>query len=112
MERGESSGYQTSISKLMVSHLKKKIQFINSKRCIKKNSYILDIGSNDEIFFNLFKKNNYLFGIDPSNNKFKNFYRKDVNRINNFFSKEEIDKFLKEIKIFKLQFIICILNVR
>ena len=104
MMYGESYGYQTSISKLMVSHLKKKIQFINSKRYIKKNSYILDIGSNDGTFLNLFKKNNCLFGIDPSSNKFKNFYRKDINRINNFFSKEVIDKFLKKNNFKKKKF--------
>ena len=35
MMYGESYGYQTSISQLLVSHLKKKIQFINSRKNIK-----------------------------------------------------------------------------
>jgi len=101
---GKSYGYQTSISKLMIDHLKKKIKFINYKNYINRNSYILDIGSNDGTFLNFFKKNNYLFGIDPSSNKFKNFYRKDINRINDFFSKSAIDKFLKKKKLNKKKF--------
>jgi len=104
MMYGESYGYQTSISKLMVDHLKKKIQFINSKKYIKKNSYILDIGSNDGTFLNLYKKSNYLFGIDPSSNKFKNFYRNDINRINNFFSKKIIENYLKKNNFKKKNF--------
>ena len=61
---GENYGYQTSISGLMVSHLKKKIKFLYSKKYIKKNSFILDIGSNDGTFLNFFKRNPYFFNLN------------------------------------------------
>jgi len=96
---GENYGYQTSISGLMVSHLKKKIKFLYSKKYIIKNSSVLDIGSNDGTFLNFFKRSNMLFGIDPSSRKFKKFYRKNIHLINDFFSKKNLDKYLKRNNI-------------
>ena len=101
---GETYGYQTSISKLMVSHLKKKIKFLYSKKYIKKDSFILDIGSNDGTFLNFFEKSNKLFGIDPSGNKFKKFYNNEIYLINDFFSKKTLDKFLNKNNFKKKNF--------
>ena len=87
---GESYEYKTSLSNLMILHLKKKINFLKKKKYINDNSWILDIGSNDGTFLNQFKKNNKLYGIDPSARKFKNLYKKNINVINNFFSKKNV----------------------
>ena len=96
---GLSYGYQTSISNLMLSHLKDKKKSLEKKKIIRKKISILDIGSNDGSFLNLFDKSFKLFGIDPSSEKFKNFYRKNIFRINNFFSQKNIHKFSKNNKI-------------
>ena len=63
---GNHYGYKTSISKMMVSHLKEKVKRLKKDRFIKAKNNILDIGSNDASFLKLFKKNNNLYGIDPS----------------------------------------------
>ena len=59
---GTSYGYQSGISQLMVSHLKKKYSLI--KEIQKKKYKILDIGSNDGTFLNFFSKRNFMVGID------------------------------------------------
>ncbi len=53
---GEHYGYRTSLSKMMISHLKEKIQRLKKLRLIKKNDNILDIGSNDASFLKLLGK--------------------------------------------------------
>ena len=71
---GKEYGYETSVSNLMIEHLKeKKFRFIKYKY-IKKNSNILDIGCNDGTFLNLFSKSYNSYGIDPSAIKFKKKY--------------------------------------
>ena len=74
----------------MILHLKKKSIFLKKKKYLNDNSCILDIGSNDGTFLNQIKRNNKLYGIDPSAKKFKNLYKKNINIINNFFSKKNV----------------------
>ena len=93
---GLTYGYQTSISNLMLSHLKDKKKIFLKKKIIRKGISILDIGSNDGSFLNLFGKSFKLFGVDPSSEKFKKLYNKNIYRINSFFSKDSINKFLKK----------------
>ena len=89
---GESYEYSTSLSKLMINHIKKKVQYFKKKKLINNKSNILDIGSNDGTFLNQFKNSNYLLGMDPSAEKFKKNYKKHINVIFNFFSKKNINK--------------------
>jgi len=89
---GESYEYSTSLSKLMINHIKKKVQYFKKKKFINNKSSILDIGSNDGTFLNQFKNSNYLLGIDPSAEKFKNNYKQYINLIFNFFSRKNINK--------------------
>ena len=51
---GPEYGYKTSVSNLMVRHLKAKIKYIKNYKILKKNKNILDIGSNDGTFLNFF----------------------------------------------------------
>ena len=53
---GPEYGYKTSVSNLMVNHLKKKFDWIKKLKVLKKNPNILDIGSNDGTFLNFFSK--------------------------------------------------------
>lgn len=96
---GKTYGYQTSISKLMIDHLKNKVNNFKKKNFIKKNSSILDIGSNDGSFLNLLHNSNQLVGIDPSSEKFKKNYKKNIHRIDNFFSKQNIENYLRKKKL-------------
>ena len=98
---GSTYGYKTSISGLMVKHLKNKFNRIKKLKILQQNPNILDIGSNDGTFLNFFandlKKKN-LTGIDPSANAFTNSYNKKRKVIVNFFNKESIKNYFKNIK--------------
>ena len=106
---GETYGYRSSLSKLMVNHLEQKFLKLKKIVDLKKQSNILDIGSSDSTFLNFFsneKKNYNCFGIDPSAKKYLKYYNKDVNLIVDYFSaksvKSEIDKLKLINKKFKL----------
>ena len=88
---GKHYGYQTSLSQLMISHLKKKIYKITKLNILRKNDNILDIGSNDGTFLKLLGKKYNLWGVDPSAKKFKKNY-KEMNLITSFFSKKKYCK--------------------
>ena len=51
---GPEYGYKTSVSNLMVNHLKKKVTKLINYGVVKNNNNILDIGSNDGTFLNFF----------------------------------------------------------
>ncbi len=88
---GSDYGYNSSLSKLMVSHLK--LEFNNLIKYIKSKGDIsvLDIGSNDGTFLSFYKKNVFKLGIDPSGDRFLKKYKKnDSNLISDFFSYDKI----------------------
>ena len=88
---GLNYGYQSNLSQSMIKHLEKKFLFLK-KNFLKRKSSILDIGSNDGTFLNLFGKNSFLVGIDPSIKKFYKNYKKNIITINNYFSFKNIKK--------------------
>ena len=95
---GLNYGYRTSLSPLMIDHMKKK--FLRNKNdLIKKKCNILDIGCNDGTFLNFFKKfkNVNLYGIDPSAEKFKQYHSKKINLIVDYFERNKIQKRFKNI---------------
>ena len=95
---GLNYGYRTSLSPLMINHMKNK--FLKNKNdLIKKKSNILDIGCNDGTFLNFFKKikNINLYGIDPSAEKFKQYHSKKINLIVDYFERDRIQKKFKDI---------------
>ena len=90
---GKTYEYKTSLSDLMINHLYKKTKLIRQKKILKKNSKILDIGSNDGTFLNFFSKDKFeLYGIDPSARKFKENYSQKINIIFDYFNKKKLDK--------------------
>ncbi len=101
---GSGYGYWTSLSNLMINHMRKKTDKIK----LKKFNRVLDIGSSDPTFLNLLKNKNKdleLFAIDPSSEKFKeSFKRKNINLIVDYFSKKKIDNFYKLKKINQKKF--------
>ena len=99
---GADYGYKTSVSNLMVKHLKKKILDLKKYNILRDKTNILDIGSNDGTFLNFFAKNKKklnLYGIDPSASAFLDNYSKNINIIVDFFNKETVKKNFKDKKI-------------
>ena len=89
---GLNYGYNTSLSPLMVNHMRRKVNFLklNYKQILK--GQILDIGSNDGTFLNLLKnlKGVKLYGMDPSVKRFLENYKKNISIIADFFSKKKL----------------------
>jgi hypothetical protein len=100
---GQTYGYRTSLSKLMVRHIADKNLTILRSIKLKKSDYILDIGSNDGTFLNTFAKKNYFncFGVDPSSEKFKEYYDKKINLICDYFPSDKLQLRLEKSKKFK-----------
>ncbi len=95
---GLNYGYRTSLSPLMINHMKKK--YLNVIKGLKKRKCnILDIGCNDGTFLNFFKKfsNISLYGIDPSAEKFKKYHSNRINLIVDYFKKEKIKNRFKNV---------------
>ena len=67
---GSTYGYRTSLSNLMINHMKKKYEQIKKMSFLKPNSNILDIGSNDGTFLQEFKAAGYtnILGVEPAAN--------------------------------------------
>ena len=77
---GLTYGYWTSLSQLMINHMRKKVIKLKKSKKLKKYSRVLDIGSSDPTFLNLLKKiskNLELFAIDPSSEKFKKNFQQN-----------------------------------
>ena len=107
---GSTYGYRTSLSKLMINHMKNKYLKLIKNKILKKDSLILDIGSNDGTFLNFFssdKRDFRLNGIDPSAGKFSKYYNNKINLIVDYFSKSTVKKYFnkKFIKDYKFSLI-------
>jgi len=91
---GETYGYHTSLSPLMVKHMREKFNFFKKKFGLKKTNNILDIGCNDGTFLNFFAKKGFskLYGIDPSVDKFSKFHDKKIKSVSDFFSEKNLRK--------------------
>ena len=103
---GQTYGYNTSLSPLMVNHMREKYNSINKNYTKLIKGQILDIGSNDGTFLNFFKnkKKLNLFGIDPSAKKFFQNYKKNTHVIIDFFSKKNLFNYFKKNNISNKKF--------
>ena len=97
---GDNYGYMSSLNISMVNHLKKKVNKIKNLIKINNGDTIIDIGSNDGTFLSFFPNNLKLVGIDPTIKKLGKYYKKNIIKIPNFFSSNNIKKFVKsKVKI-------------
>ena len=96
---GNNYGYRSGLNKTMVNHLKKKAKKLSNFLKLKKNDFILDIGSNDGTFLNSFNKNISKFGSDPTAKKYKEFYDKNITIIPDLFPNNKILTAKKKFKL-------------
>ena len=94
---GNTYGYCSSLNNSMVNHLKSINRYLESKINLKEGDVIIDIGANDGTLLNNYQNRECEFyGIDPCSYKFKENYKKDIMRINNFFSEKEFRELCKK----------------
>ena len=66
------------------------------KRFLKKNEFVVEIGSNDGVMLKFFKNSNIILGVDPSTNVVIRALKKGINTLPEFFTKKLSDKIKKE----------------
>jgi hypothetical protein len=92
---GDNYGYMSSLNSSMTSHLSTKANLLKKYNLIN-GDLIIDIGSNDGTFLSFFQRKFNLIGIDPTIKKFKKNYRKDIIKVENFFSKNSLTSYTKK----------------
>ena len=106
----ENYPFFTGSSQAMKIHFKEYADFIK-KNFIKKNSKIIEIGSNDGTFLNNFKDSNIEYiGFEPSSNVAKIANLNGINTLNQFFGLESLDlikKFHHQTNVIFAANVIC-----
>lgn len=97
--------YKTSDSPGLKKHFDKLSLYILKKFSLKKESNILDIGSNDGVLLNAFKKRGFrVIGIEPAEKLVKIANNLDIKTYKGFLNKEIVHKILQKEKKFDLIF--------
>ncbi len=85
--------FYTSSSKFMIKHFKNFSKFIK-KKYLKKNSIVLEVGSNDGTFLKNFNKKNSI-GFEPSESVHKVALKEGLKSYNKFFNLKNVSKLKK-----------------
>lgn len=87
---GSNYGYRSGLNASMVSHLRRKVSWLERNRPLEAGDWILDIGSNDGTLLGSYQAHGLRrVGIDPTAAKFREFYSKDIMLVPDFFSAEK-----------------------
>ena len=88
--------YIPSFSKIMLKHFANLAQTLTKRFHLKKNSLVIEIGSNDGTLLEFFKKERVkILGVDPATNLVKIANDRGLETIDAFFPTKLPDKFLK-----------------
>tara|TARA_A100001015_G_scaffold217230_1_gene244045 strand:- start:5378 stop:6586 length:1209 start_codon:yes stop_codon:yes gene_type:complete len=89
----EKYPFFTGLSKYMVNHFEKYYNSLNKKNLFNKNSFVLEIGSNDGSFLKNFQKNNIkCLGVDPSKSASDKAKNVGLQIIDDFFNVQTAKK--------------------
>ena len=95
--------YLTGVTKAFRKHFFDYSKWVIKKCGLKKDSSVLEIGSNDGTCLNFFKKNNMkVLGIDPANKPCAIANNKGIKTLNNFFNKQTANQIQKKFGKFDL----------
>jgi len=101
--------YTTSTSKGLIRHFEKSCNFLINNKYIKKNDFILDIGSNDGSNLEIYKKKKFkVLGVEPAKDLCLISKNKGIKCIESFFSKDVVKQILNK---YGNPDLICIYNV-
>ena len=91
--------YQSNTSLYLDTHFSNYAQKVSKFLKLKKNSQIVDIGSNDGLLLSKFKKIGHkVIGIEPASQISKIANKKKIYTINSFFNRKTSEKILRETK--------------
>ena len=101
--------YTTSTSKGLTKHFESSCNFLIKRKYIRKNDFILDIGSNDGSNLEIYKKKDFkVLGVEPAKDLCRISKSKGVECINSFFSERVVKQILNKHGKPNL---ICVYNV-
>ena len=84
---GDNYGYRSGLNQSMVSHLTRKIHYLEKLCNLKDGSVVVDIGSNDCTSLKAYQTLNLIkIGIDPTGRKFEKYYPENVLLIPDFIT--------------------------
>jgi hypothetical protein len=97
---GSNYGYRSSLNRLMVEHLRRKVAKLAALARLREGDAVLDIGSNDGTTLSFFPEGKVLpVGIDPTAKKWRRFYRGDAVIVPDLFSAERVQSVLGEKRL-------------
>ena len=85
---GSNYGYRSGLNTLMVEHLARKSDLLQTLVPLAPDDLVLDIGSNDGTLLSNFPETSTRAGMDPTGEKFRRFYPSGVELVADFFSEE------------------------
>ena len=89
--------YLSGIGKSFVKHMSEYCEWAISNTKIKKNNFVVDIGSNDGTCLSVFKKLGFeVCGVDPASIPAKIANENNIFTINKFFSRNVVDEIIKK----------------
>lgn len=90
---GDNYGYRSSLNQSMVSHLQKKVIYLEHFCPLSPGDVVLDIGSSDATTLKSYSKSNITkVGVDPVGEKYRKYYTEDIELIPDFFPSINYDK--------------------
>jgi hypothetical protein len=93
---GDNYGYMSFLNVSMLNHLKNKSRKLQNTIKLDTNDIVIDIGSNDGSFLSFFPNKLKLIGVDPTIKKLSKFYKKNILKIDDFFSAQKINSITKK----------------
>ncbi len=95
--------YESKTSTTLYDHFKQTSKILIKKLKLKKNDFVIDIGSNDGMLLNFFRKKNLkVLGIEPAKHISQLANKKKIKTLNSFFDKNATSHILKNYKKAKL----------
>ena len=89
--------YLSGIGLSFVEHIKKYVNWVVDKTKLKKNSVVIDVGSNDGTCLECFQSHGYtVCGIDPARKPAEIANQNGVFTINKFFNNDVVDEIIKK----------------
>lgn len=91
--------YRSSVNRIMRENLKDVVKDVLKKANLKKDDYIIDIGSNDCVMLTYFPKRLRRIGVEPAKNIDWSNIDSSIKIINDYFKKEDVLKVTKGKKV-------------
>ena len=85
---GLNYGYRSGLNQSMVTHLNRKVGYLERLCPLSAGDAVIDIGSNDATLLRAYRASCRRIGVDPAGEKFRHYYTGGLELVPDFFSAE------------------------